>query len=109
MNSKLVEKLLEPLVCKDEEKWNGSELPFIIGKAYLIRTVTFHLLGRIEKVSGDFLVMTDASWVADSGKFSTAITKGELSESEYVGDAIVNLTAIVDAFPWGHKIPKETK
>lgn len=109
MNKQLVEKLLEKVLCSDEEKWNGADLPFIIGKAYLIRTVTYHMLGRIDKVSGDFLVLSDASWVADSGRFSTAITKGELSESEYVGDAIVSLTAIVDAFPWGHKIPKDTK
>jgi len=109
MKTQLIEKLLEKVLNGEEEKWNGSDIPFAIGKAYLIRTVTYHMLGRIEKISGDFLVMADASWVADSGKFSTAITKGELSESEYVGDAIVNLTAIVDAFPWGHKIPKETK
>lgn len=109
MKTQLIEKLLEKVLNEGEEKWNGSDIPFAIGKAYLIRTVTYHMLGRIEKISGDFLIMTDASWVADSGKFSTAITKGELSETEYVGDAIVNLTAIVDAFPWGHKIPKETK
>jgi hypothetical protein len=109
MNTKLAEKLVEKLLCEEEEKWNGSDIPFVIGKAYLIRTVTFHLLGRIDAVKGNFLVLTDASWVADSGRFSVAITKGELSENEYVGDAIVSLTAIVDAFPWGHKIPKETK
>ena len=109
MNSKLVEKLSEKALSAEDEKWNGSDLPFIIGKAYLIRTVTYHMLGRIEKVSGDFLVLADASWVADSGKFSTAIATGELSENEYVGDAIVNLTAIVDAFPWGHNIKRETK
>ena len=109
MKTELIEKLLEKALCEKEEKWNGVELPFVIGKAYLIRTVTYHMLGRIDRVSGNFLVMTDASWVADSGKFSTAITKGELSENEYVGDAIVSLNAIVDAFPWGHKIPKETR
>lgn len=109
MNTKLAEKLLEKMLDGSEEKWNGSDIPFAIGKAYLIRTVTYHLLGRVTKISGDFLVLEDASWVADSGRFSEAITKGTLSENEYVGDAIVNITAITDAFPWGHKIPKETK
>ena len=109
MNKQLIEKLLEQALCEKEEKWNGSDIPFVIGKAYLIRTVTYHMLGRIDKVSGNFLILSDASWVADSGRFSVAITKGELSENEYVGDAIVSLNAIVDAFPWGHKIPKETK
>jgi uncharacterized membrane protein len=86
-----------------------TELPFEVGKAYLIRTVTYHMLGRIEKQSGNFLVLSGASWVADSGRFGTAIESGDLSEVEYVGDAIVSLMAIVDAFPWKHDLPTKTK
>jgi hypothetical protein len=60
-------------------------------------------------VSGNFLVLSDACWIADSGRFSKAIKDGDLSEVEFVGDAIVSMTAIVDGFPWVHKLPKETK
>ena len=109
MKTSLIEKLVEQLLSEKEEKWNGSDSPFIIGKPYLIRTVTYHLLGKVEKVSGNFLVLSEASWIADSGRYSTAISKGELNEVEYVGDAIVSLTAIVDAFPWCNKVPKDTK
>lgn len=109
MKTSLIEKLLEQLLSEKEEKWNGPDNPFIVGKAYLIRTVTYHMLGKIEKISGNFLVLSEASWVADSGRFSKAIATGELSEVEYVGDAIVSMPAIVDAFPWCSKIPKETK
>jgi hypothetical protein len=109
MKTQLIEKLVEQLLNEKEPKWNGDDLPFIVGKAYLIRTVTYHMLGVLERVSGAFLVLKEASWVADSGKFSTAIAKGELSEIEYVGDAIVSMNAIVDAFPWIAKVPRETK
>lgn len=86
-----------------------KESPFDVGKSYLIRTVTYHVLGKIKTIKGDFLVLENASWVADSGRFGEAITKGTLSEVEYAGDAIVNVNAITDAYPWAHKLPDQTK
>lgn len=109
MKTQLIEKLVEQLLSDKTESWNGSDCPFIVGKAYFIRTVTYHMLGKIERISGEFLVLSDASWIADSGRFNQAIAKGELSEIEYVGDAILGIQTIVDAFPWGHKVPKESK
>ena len=109
MKTQLIEKLIEQLLDVKDEKWNGSDNPFIVGKAYFIRTVTYHMIGKLERISGNFLVLSEASWIADSGRFSNAISKGELNEVEYVGDAIVAMTAIVDAFPWSAKVPKDTK
>ena len=109
MKKEIIEKLVCALLDEKDEKWNGSELPFIIGKPYLIRTVTYHMLGKIECVSGNFLVLSSASWIADSGRFNEAIAKGNLNEIEYVGDAIVAVNAIVDCFPWSHKVPTESK
>jgi hypothetical protein len=86
-----------------------KELPFDLNTAYLIRTVTYHILGRVKEIRGDFLVLQEASWVADSGRFGKAISEGQLSEVEFVGAAIVNVNAITDAYPWSHKLPDETK
>jgi hypothetical protein len=86
-----------------------SDCPFKIGKAYLIRTVTYHQIGILKEIIGDFLIFKDASWVADSGRFSECLTKGTFNEVEYVGPMMINKTAIVDAFPWDNKVPKETK
>lgn len=82
---------------------------FEIGKSYFIRTVTYHLVGRLEARDDMFLILSDASWVADSGRFMQAIKEGKLSEVEPVGDAIINMEAIIDAFPWVHALPKEQK
>ena len=110
MKTKIVEKLVEMLL-EDEgcivEK--SKDNPFEIGKAYLIRTVTYHQVGILKEIQGDFLIFKDASWVADSGRFSDCISKGTFNEVEYVGAMGINKTAIVDFFPWENKVPKETK
>lgn len=107
MKTSLVEKLLEKALDTDTEC--SSDLPFEVGKSYFIRTVTYHIIGTVDKISGPFLVLSEASWVADSGRFSKAIAEGELSEVEYIGQMFVNTTAIADATRWNHKNPKVTK
>lgn len=86
-----------------------KESPFEVRKSYFIRTVTYHVLGSVKEIKGDFLVLEKASWVADSGRFGKAIKTGCLSEVEFTGPAIVNVNAITDAYPWDHELPIETK
>lgn len=80
-----------------------------VGDKVFIRTVTFHHVGEITHIEGNFLELKDASWVADSGRFHTALEKGELSEVEFVGTCTVAVSSIVDAFPWRHALPVATK
>lgn len=80
---------------------------FEIGKAYFFRTVTYHLVGEVVRQEGNFIELKDASWVADSGRFSDAIKKGTLDEVEPVGTAYINMDSVTDAFPWEHPLPKE--
>lgn len=91
-------------MAKRTQKSNGPPV-FTVGDAYFIRTVTYHLVGRVVRVHEGFLVLADAAWIADSGRFAQAITKGTLNEVEPVGNAIVALHAITDAFPWVHALP----
>lgn len=107
MKQGLIEKLLEKTL--ESENGTTGDDPFEIGKAYLIRTVTYHQVGILKDIQGDFLIFKDASWVADSGRFSDCLSKGSFNEVEYVGPMMINKTAIVDAFPWENKVPKETK
>ena len=111
MKTQLIEEPVETLLIDQDKdvKWNGDDIPFVVGKAYFIRTVTYHILGKVESIKGNFLVLSDACWVADSGRFGKAIKDGELNEVEFVGDAIVSINAIADGFPWVHELPKETK
>lgn len=93
-----------------EEKTNNmTEMPFEIGKSYFVRTVIYHLLGRLVAVKGNFLVFEDGAWIADSGRFNEMLKTGEADEVEPVEDIIINTASIVDAFIWKHKLLREVK
>jgi len=81
----------------------------MIGEKWFFRTVTYHLVGKVVKKVGQFFVLDNASWIADSGRFMNAIKEGTLSEVEPVGRAMVNIDSITDAFPWRHALPKDQK
>lgn len=86
--------------------------PYIIGTQYFIRTVTMILVGKLEKVYDDELVLSEVAWVADTGRFSDALKKGEsvINEIEpFPDDVIVGRKAIVDATIWGHELLKKQK
>lgn len=82
---------------------------FTKGKSYFFRTVTYHLVGKVVEIKKNFLRLRDASWIAESARFMQTIKNGELREVEPVGDAIINMDAITDAFPWVHPLPTEQK
>ena len=92
-----------------EEKTDISSLEDFVGKKLFIRTVTYHLVGKVEKIFGNFMQLSKASWVADSGRFMNAIKDGTLDEVEPVGEAFVNINSITDAFPFNHDLPTKQK
>ena len=91
----------------------GSSAPesaFKVGDKYLIRCVTYHMLGKLVRVTAGELVLDAASWVAVSGRLVKALASGQLEETEYLGDGVIVLRgAAVDAMPWTHALPTETK
>jgi hypothetical protein len=93
----------------EDEKVDLNDLDDLVGKKWFFRTVTYHLVGKVEKRVGNFVLLSNASWVADSGRFTQAIRDGKLNEIEPVGAALVNLSAVTDAFPWNHTLPRDQK
>lgn len=82
---------------------------FNVGDKLFLRTVTYHMLGEVVAIEGNWVKLKNASWIADSGRFHNAIGNGTLSEVEYVGDAYVNLDTVADGFPWQHDLPTESE
>ena len=82
---------------------------FKTGDKLFLRTITYHHVGEVVAVEDGWLRLKDASWVADSGRFHTALELGELAEVEHVGEVAVNCSTIVDVFPWLHDLPSESK
>jgi hypothetical protein len=92
-----------------EDTIDVDSLADFVGQKLFIRTVTYHMVGKVTKLVGQFFELKDASWVADSGRFMGAIKDGTLDEVEPVGTAWLNVQSIVDIFPWKHDLPKTQK
>jgi len=87
---------------------DDTPLPFKVGDAVLIRTVTMIDLGRVVAIGRDFITLTDGGWVASTGRFNEALRTGKLDEFERCDLPwfLVGRGAICDVFPWPHMIPK---
>ena len=70
-----------------------------IGETYLIRTVTMIDTGKLVAITNQELVLEDAAWIADTGRFSDALKKAEFNEVEPFpdGEIIVGRGSIIDA------------
>jgi hypothetical protein len=88
--------------------------PFEIGKSYFIRTVTMAHVGKLEAVYDDVFVFSNASWVADCGRLSDAMTSGfeALSASElepFVNNIFVGRGALIDMTVYNFPLPTKQK
>lgn len=81
----------------------------LVGKKWFFRTVTYHMVGRVVKIFGNFIQLENASWVADSGRFMDAVKNGNFNEVEPVGICFINLDSVTDFFPANYDLPKEQK
>lgn len=83
------------------------------GKAYFFRLATYHVVGRVEEIKDGIIRLSEASWIADSGRLSAALKYGfesePNSEIEYTGEHYVSLGALVDAMPYHNQLPTRTK
>jgi len=83
---------------------------FQVGKSYLIRTVTHYYTGSVFMVTDAEVILTDAAWIADTGRFSDSLANGSLSEVEpYKNPVMLSRGAIVDATEWNHPLPRSQK
>jgi len=81
-----------------------------VGSKVLIRTVTHYYTGRIVEMTPTEIVLADAAWIADTGRFATALEKGTLSEVEtFPAGVSVARGAVVDVSPWPHDLPRAQK
>lgn len=85
----------------------------VAGRAYLIRTVTFTYLGMLERITPTELVLSQASWVAETGRYHQFLLNGNGDGAVEVepcpDECIVMRGGVVDAVPWAHPLPRETR
>ena len=78
----------------------SKDHPFSVGGNYFIRTVTHHYTGKLVAVYPNELVLVDAAWIADDGRFSQAVKTGSFAEVEPWPDGIeviIGRGSILDA------------
>ena len=75
-----------------------------VGKSYFVRTVTYHLVGRVTKIKENWITLEDASCVFNTDNMTTMIRTGTIASSNYLGDVTVNANSITDFFPWKHEL-----
>lgn len=88
-----------------------SETSIPVGENVLIRGVTLYYVGYVERVTEQEVVLSDASWVASTGRFNEALVNGTLDEVEPFphGEVVVGRGAIMDVSRWPHALPKAAK
>ena len=83
------------------------------GKIVLIRTVTQYHVGRVTALTSvegvGFVVLEDASWAADTGRYADCLKNGKLDECEFAGAMMVGLGSIVDIAEFHGALPQLTK
>lgn len=83
-----------------------------VGTAYLFRTATLYYTGRIAAITDADIVLSEAAWIACTGRFSDLMKDGTHSGLEvepFPGSTIINRTMIVDATEWVHELPRKQK
>lgn len=86
--------------------------PWIVGANYFIRTVTHHYTGRLVDVHDKELVLIDAAWIADDGRFMQAVKSGAFNEVEPFPDGahiIIGRATVIDATVIPFALPRTQK
>jgi hypothetical protein len=88
----------------------GDHTPFRVGDQVFLRCQNYYYTGRVKAVLLDWVVLAEASWIPDAGRFAEALASGEFAEIEpYPGDCAIRLDTIDDASPWPHALPRGVK
>ena len=75
-----------------------TQSAYQVGVQLLIRTATVYLTGRVMAVFPNELVLDDACWIPDTGRFSNALKSCDFNEVEpFHRPVIVNRGGIIDA------------
>lgn len=90
--------------------YDDDLIRLLFGLDVLVRTVTMIYTGHVVHIDAATIVLSDAAWIADTGRFADALTSGTLSEVEpYPGHVYVSRAAVVDITRWDHPLPRTQK
>ena len=94
------------------KKLQTQSFGYVIGQAYLIRTVTMIYTGRLVGITDQELWIAEAAWIAETERYADTLRSGGFREVEPYPHGVVIAVgrgAIVDAAPWSHALPRSQK
>jgi len=84
---------------------NANDFPLAIGENVFIRTVTLYYTGKIKNISERFVTLSNAAWIADTGRFADFLKKGIANEVEpYVDDVHIPIGSMIDVTLFQHEL-----
>jgi len=89
-----------------------EKTPYVIGKKYLIRTVTMIYTGKLEKIFEHELVISTAAWIAETARWADSIKTGKFNEIEPYpenSEVVIGRDAILDATIVEWELPRTQK
>ena len=107
-----LKKELEKLEKQKKKVTTKTSGFYQLGEPYMIRTVTMIYTGRLIKSSSNELVLTEAAWIPDTGRWMSACRNGTFDEVEPYPEeteVIINRDSVLDLFKIDFKLPKEQK
>jgi hypothetical protein len=96
---------------KRVSKKSAVASPIAVGNAVLIRCVTLYYTGRIVGLTDTEILIEDAAWIADTGRFAEALQSGQLNEVEPYPNGVVSIArgSVLDVSSWKHALPRVTR
>lgn len=86
----------------------AGEYEAYVGKNIFIRTVTMYYVGELVAVNNRFFTLKNAAWVAETGRFSEAMSTGKFGQVElYPADLPVNVqtSGMIDFNEYRYPLP----
>lgn len=113
MKKSTLNKLLKLVDLVEEEDetavghWIGA---FPFEGPVIIRTVTHYYTGKVMQSRDGFVILNEAAWIADTGRWSECLKTGTVKEVEpFPGEVAISLGSIIDVSPWNHNLPQTVK
>ena len=95
------------LIEQEDKKYLALE--DFVGGIVFVRTITIYYVGRVEKISGKFMALSEASWIPDTGRYMNFIQGNPDSslEVEPIGNTLLNIDTIIDIQSYGELFTKQ--
>lgn len=82
------------------------------GQSYLILTVTHYFTGQVVSCDLAEIVLRQAAWIPDTGRFHTMLQTGQVKECEPLPEEVlihISLGSVVAAIAWPHPLPRSPR